>query len=252
MAKLTHKDRCRLAGERLHEISRKLDTLEASEMSELDRQQAYAEIDKEMSAVFEEAIMLSKEEEENANCPKEKHRRSKKRHEFDDEFWWNPSVLRDQRDKPPEEFAYKLFADGYSLHIIKDAYGAERDHIEGVSQLIREGIDRLTAKAAAGELSEDEREELRFLLNEPKMKRRPGHPTPTLYEFTIWSAVKEICGKYGLKPRRNEASNHESGCSLVCQAMARHGVHVAEPTIRDIFDRVEKVRDMSRVRKYML
>ena len=77
-------------------------------------------------------------------------------------------------------------------------------------------------------------------IKKPKGKRGPK---PKLdREFCITSAVT-WCTRYGLKPDRYDGATHESGCSLVAQALKQAEINrLREPGIKKIWSQRPRLR----------
>ena len=61
-------------------------------------------------------------------------------------------------------------------------------------------------------------------------------------DVAITVAVLAACRHGALKPARNEASEHECGCSIVSKALARVGMDMPEPTVVKAYQRALKFR----------
>jgi hypothetical protein len=80
----------------------------------------------------------------------------------------------------------------------------------------------------------------------PTAKRGRRPKTKALRDTAIASVAHKISknyGLYGLKPTRNIASEAESACSIVTEALKRHGIKLKEASVNAIWQRMESSLD---------
>jgi hypothetical protein len=83
-------------------------------------------------------------------------------------------------------------------------------------------------------------------------KRGPDPYANVGRDCVIAVAVDLVCRHGKLYPTRNEASEHECGCSIVSRALRRNGMDMPEPTVVKAYQRALKLRSGGTVGKKLI